>query len=125
MIYLGFVFDFLICAFLPFNSYLVVSDIEDNSIFEVILVGILLDTLFGHFLFNTIILLVLYFITKMIKVKNKYIVFKNIIVFTIYYGLMNSLVVNNMMVFNYVVCLFVQLLYLYISNVLLNSNHNI
>lgn len=122
MIYLGFVFDYFINTFLPINSYFCIANIENNNIFEVIVIGIILDTLLGHYLFNLIIIMFLYFIAKRLKTKKKYKTIQNIIIYSIYFFITNLLFGRNLNIFvEYVFCLFLQLLYLYISNLLINN----
>lgn len=122
MIYLGFVFDYFINTFLPIKSYFCIANIENNNLFEVIVIGIILDALLGHYLFNLVIILSIYLISKKIKTKKKYKIIHNIIIYTVYFFMMNLLFGRNLNIFiEYLFCLFFQLLYLYISNLLINN----
>lgn len=88
MIYWAFVFDFIISSLLPFNSYFVVVDIEKNNLFSIFIVGIFLDFIYGKFLINLIILLLFFLIFKKMKIKKRYLLVKNIIVYIIYFNIM-------------------------------------
>lgn len=81
MIILYFLIDFVICNLLSVFTYFIVIDIDGNSLFDVLSVGILLDCLYGRLFINTILLVVLYYLIRLLKVKNKYRFLKNVLVY--------------------------------------------
>lgn len=121
MIYLGFIFDYFINTFLPINSYLVINNIDNNNIFSILVIGIILDTLFGHIVWNLLILLILYIISKKIKTKKKYLLAKNIIIYSIYFIIMNYPFYNNIIIIDYTISLVIEIIFFYLSNMLLNN----
>ena len=76
MIYLGFILDYLIALFLPIDSYFIIDNLDKNSLFKIVVIGIILDLLYLNNLFNLIILLIFYISLKIIKVKKKYLFLK-------------------------------------------------
>lgn len=84
MIILYFFIDFIICNLLSFFTYFIIIDIDRNNIFDVISVGIILDFLYRRLFINTLILVSLYYVVKVLKVKNKYRLFKNIFLYFIF-----------------------------------------
>lgn len=84
MIILYFFIDFIIGNLLSFFTYFIIVDIDRNNIFDVISVGIILDFLYRRLFINTLILVSLYYVVKVLKVKNKYRLFKNIFLYFIF-----------------------------------------
>lgn len=87
MIYIGFVLDYLLNLMTPLNTYFVIYNIEKNKLIEVIFIGCILDFIYQKYLYNLIILLILYYLSKKIKINKKYNIYKNIIIFLIYFHL--------------------------------------
>ncbi len=122
MIYLGFIFDYAINMFLPISSYFVVNELDDNNLFEVVVVGVLLDTLYGKFFWNLAILLSLYLFFKSIKIKKKYLVYKDLFIYIIYFLLMNVFFgYNANILVSFSISLLLQLVYMYLSGLLVKS----
>lgn len=121
MIYFAFIFDFIISTLLPVNSYFVVCDIEKNNIFSVILIGLFLDLIYGKIFINLLILLLFFLILRRIKIKKKYTLIKNTIIYIIYFNIMffsfNKNFISYFIVF--FTGLFMQLLFLKVSKLLL------
>lgn len=89
MIIIYFIIDYIVMFLLPINTYFIVWNIEKNKIFNVFIVGIIIDILYRKLLLFTCFLLIVYFIFKKIKIKNKYRLLKNIIVYVIIMILLN------------------------------------
>lgn len=122
MIYLGFIFDYAINLFLPISSYFVVNELDDNNLFEVVVIGVLLDTLYGKFFWNLAILLGLYVFSRSIKIKKKYLVYKNVFFYIIYFLLMNILFGYNMNILvSFGSGLLLQLVYMYLVELLVKG----
>lgn len=121
MIYFAFIFDFIVSTLLPVNSYFVVCDIEKNNIFSVILIGLFLDLIYGKIFINLLILLLFFLILRRIKIKKKYTLIKNTIIYIIYFNIMffsfNKNFISYFIVF--FTGLFMQLLFLKVSKLLL------
>lgn len=99
MIYLGLVLDYFINLISPLNSYFIIYNIDKNKFVDVVIVGLILDFIYNKFLFNLIILILLYFLAKIIKVKRKYLIFKNLALFLVYFNL--SYFIFNFYIYNY------------------------
>lgn len=84
MIILYFFIDFIICNLLSFFTYFIIIDIDRNNIFDVISVGIILDFLYKRLFINTLILVSLYYVVKVLKVKNKYRLLKNVFLYLLF-----------------------------------------
>ncbi len=121
MIYIGFVLDFLIVSFLPINTYFVIAELDKNNVLRVILIGLILDLIFKAPFFNVLIFLSIYIVLKILKISKKYIFFKNIVVYLIYFNLTYFLFGHSI---NYLTSFFIsmilQIIYLKLSDVLLN-----
>lgn len=87
MIYIGFVLDYLLNLMTPLSTYFIVYNIEKNKLIDIIFIGSILDFIYQKYICNLVILIVLYYISKNIKINKKYNVYKNIISFIIYFHL--------------------------------------
>lgn len=120
MIYLGFFFDYLIMMFLPINSYFVINDIDKNSFLSVIFIGILLDIMYFKLFINVFILVIFYIVLKIVNVKKKYNLIKNIVLYILYFNVMYFMFGNNG---NYLLMIsmgfILQLIYIKLAKVLL------
>ena len=90
MIILSFILDYIIMVFLPIDTYFIINDIDKNKLFNVFIIGFLLDIMYHKLLINLLLLLFFYFIVKKISIKNKFYYIKNIILFIIYFFLINQ-----------------------------------
>ncbi len=122
MIYLGFILDYLIALFLPIDSYFIIDNLDKNSLFKIVVIGIILDLLYLNNLFNLIILLIFYISLKIIKVKKKYLFLKRIISFLIYFNLMFFMLGFNTKLYFYQlgISFILQIIYMFYSDWLLN-----
>lgn len=120
MIYLGFLFDYLIMLFLPINSYFVVNDLDKNNFLAVLFIGFLLDIMYHRLFINLFILLFLYLVLKIINIKKKNTLIKNLFVYFIYFNIMHFMFGYN---HNYFISIFIglilQLGYIKLSKLLL------
>lgn len=123
MIYLGFIFDYTINTFLPIKTYFITANITNNKLSEVIIIGLIIDILYYHLPFNTIILILLYLTSKKILIRRKYRYLKNILIFTIYFLISNLPYYNITLISTYITSLIIQLIFIKISNLLLNNNY--
>ncbi len=117
MIYIGFVVDYLVMLFLPINSYLVVYEYEKNDIFSIVLIGILLDLMYGKMFLNVFVLLFLYIIMKRFKISRKYDVIKNIFEYIVYYNLLFILSFRSIdtYLFPFISGFIIQIIYMFIN----------
>lgn len=83
MIILYFIIDYIVMLLLPISTCFIVWDIEKNKIFNVFIIGIIVDILYRKLLLFTCFLLSIYYFFKKINVKNKYRFLKNVIVYVI------------------------------------------
>lgn len=122
MIYIGFVFDYFLLFFCPIKTYFIIKDIERNSFFSIIVVGLILDLLYHTIGLNLIILLVIYFLLKIIKIKKKYYYIKEIILYLIYFNLLFFINGFNLNYYIYYLVggFILQIIYIFYSNWLLN-----
>ena len=89
MIIFGFIVDYLFLIALSIDTYFFVKDIDKNKLFSVFVVGMLLDMIYHKIFINLFILVLFYFVVKKMKIKNRYYYLKNIILFIIYFNLLN------------------------------------
>lgn len=87
MIILNFIIDYLIILISPFKTFFVIYDIDNNKVFNVLIVGFILDFLYKTWFWNIIILLIIYLVTRSLQIKKKYYYLKNIILFLIYFNI--------------------------------------
>lgn len=80
MIY-RFIFDYVVCLFTPFNSCLMLFDIDESKIYEVFVIALVLDILFGKIIL-LLYLISLWLLIKKIRVNNCF--FKNLLIFMLY-----------------------------------------
>lgn len=86
MIIIGFLLDYLVMLLFPFNSYFFLYNIEKNKLFSVILVSILLDLMYLNIYF-TVFNLSIYFVVKMLRIKEKYMFYKNIFLYVLFFNI--------------------------------------
>ena len=84
MIIIGFIIDYIVMLLLPINTYFIGHEIDKNKIYNVIIVGIILDIIFSKLFINTIILVSIYLVVKYLNIKNKYYYIKNFIIFSLF-----------------------------------------
>ena len=87
MIYIGFVLDYFLNLMTPLNTYFVIYNIEKNKPIDIMFIGFILDFIYQKYCFNLIILLILYFLSKKIKIKKRYNIYKNIFLLFIYFNI--------------------------------------
>ncbi len=120
MIYIGLILDFLINLFLPINSYFIIGNIDKNKIFYVIVVGIILDILFRRWFLYLVLLLSFYFILKIIKIKKRYRLGVNILVYVVFFNFTYLMFgyVGNYYLWDFIFGLGLQVIYLKVIKVL-------
>lgn len=120
MIYIGLILDFLINLFLPINSYFIIGNIDKNKIFFVIVVGIILDILFRRWFLYLGLLLSFYFILKIIKIKKRYRLGVNILVYVVFFNFTYLMFgyVGNYYLWDFIFGLGLQVIYLKVIKVL-------
>ena len=120
MIYIGLILDFLINLFLPINSYFIIGNIDKNKIFYVIVVGIILDILFRRWFLYLGLLLSFYFILKIIKIKKRYRLGVNILVYVIFFNFTYLMFgyVGNYYLWDFIFGIGLQVIYLKVIKVL-------
>ena len=101
-----FIFDYLISLFTPFNSCLVLFNIDKAKIYQILCIGFISDILFGKFII-LLILIFLWILFKKFSIKNSFI--KNIFILIINYVLL--FVFNKFNMFFAVSCLVFMLFY--------------
>lgn len=90
MIYLNLLFDYLFCNLCGISSYLVLLELDNRRIVDVIICGLIVSFIYGDLLF-LFVLVLLYYLFKLLKFKRKYIVLKNIFIWLIYVLIINIL----------------------------------
>ncbi len=88
MIILSLFIDYFMTCLLPIKTYFIVWELDKNKLASVIIAGIFLDVIFHGYLYNTIILVILYLVLKKLKIKKKYYWPKNLLVFIIYFNIL-------------------------------------
>ncbi len=88
MIILSLLIDYFMTCLLPIKTYFIVLELDKNKLASVIIAGIFLDVIFHGYLYNTIILVILYLVLKKLKIKKKYYWPKNLLVFIIYFNIL-------------------------------------
>ncbi len=88
MIILSLLIDYFMTCLLPIKTYFIVWELDKNKLASVIIAGIFLDVIFHGYLYNTIILVILYLVLKKLKIKKKYYWPKNLLVFIIYFNIL-------------------------------------
>lgn len=123
MIYVSFIIDYLVMSLLPIDSYFIVTDIEKNNLFSILIIGFFLDIIYHKLLLNVFILLFLYFLIKKIDFKKKYSFFKNILIFIIYFNLLYLLSMNsfNNYFSSFIGSFILQIIYIFIKSKLLKE----
>lgn len=88
MIILSLLIDYFMTCLLPIKTYFIALELDKNKLASVIIAGIFLDVIFHEYLYNTIILVILYLVLKKLKIKKKYYWPKNLLVFIIYFNIL-------------------------------------
>ena len=76
--------DYIVCNLCNFNSYFILIELDKRKFIDVVICGLITDLLFGKILFNTLILIIIFLIFKYLKIKNKYLFIKNILIIFVY-----------------------------------------
>ena len=83
MIYVNLLIDYLICNLCGFNSYFIFIELDKRKILDVIICSLIICIFYGDILFCFVMLLI-YFVFKLLKIKNKYIIIKNVLIILTY-----------------------------------------
>lgn len=83
MIYVNLLIDYLICNLCGFNSYFIFIELDKRKLIDVIICSLIICVFYGDILFSFVLLLI-YFIFKLLKFKKKYVVIKNILIILLY-----------------------------------------
>ncbi len=102
MIILSLLIDYFMTCLLPIKTYFIVWELDKNKLASVIIAGIFLDVIFHGYLYNTIILVILYLVLKKLKIKKKYYWPKNLLVFIIYFNILFFLGISPLASYLYV-----------------------
>lgn len=89
MIIKYFIIDYLIMLVSPFNTYFMLYQLDKNKLVDVIIVGLIIGVIYNKILLSIIVLVILYSLFKIIKINKKYMVFKNIMLFILFYYICN------------------------------------
>lgn len=87
MIYLSIILDFLACNFLPINTYFIITNLDEQKMPKIMIIGLLLDFLYKKILCLTIILLFLHLLIKHTRLLKTHKIIKNIFLFVIFFNL--------------------------------------
>lgn len=88
MIIFNVILDFIITLISPFKTYFTIYNIDHNKISFIILTGLFLDLIYRKIFLNTLILLLLFSLFKIIKIPSKRYYLKNILLFLVYFNLL-------------------------------------
>lgn len=111
MIIKYFIIDYLIMLVSPINSYFLLYKLDKNKLLDIIIVGIIMDIIYNKLLISLIVLIMLYSVFKILKINNKYMVLKNIILFILFYFICNFN--NQFNIFYFIVSFILQILFIY------------
>ena len=84
MIYLNLLIDFLFCNLVGVSTYFILIELDKRKIIDVIVCGLVIDFVYGMVFLNTLILIFIYCLFKFLKIKKKYVILKNILIFIVY-----------------------------------------
>ena len=84
MIYVNLLIDYLFCNLIGINTYFILIELDNRKIFDVIACGLVIDFIYGLFIVNTLVLVGIYYLFKLIKIKKKYVILKNILIIVVY-----------------------------------------
>lgn len=112
-------FNTFLDIIMPFNTYFVIYNLDRNSLFDVIVAGIILDIIYKKIIWNVLILVVLYLILKMLKIRRLKRNEINLFVYIIYFNV--CLILFNFNYVNYVTSFFIGLVSYVIFIFIMNS----
>lgn len=84
MIYVNLFIDYIVCNICVFNSYFVLIELDKRKFIDVIICGLVMDLMYGKLLFNTIIIVGVYWLFRWLDVKKRYVILKNILIYGLY-----------------------------------------
>lgn len=118
MIITNFLIDYLVMIFLPIDTYFILNELDNNRIWSIFLIGILVDIMFHKLFLFLFILLSMYLILRKLNIKKKYYYIKNILVYLIFFMIV-SLINNsfNWMLFS--ISFILQIIYMFMYKKLL------
>lgn len=120
MIIVNFLIDYLILIFLPFNTYFIVNEIDKNSLFNVVLIGILLDVMYHKLFINLLLLVLIYLVVKKLSIKKKFYYIKNIVLYFVFFVIVCLVNKNfNDFIINVLLGRFLQFIYMFLYKKLL------
>lgn len=90
MIYLNLLIDYLLCNLCGISSYFILIELDNRKIIDVIICGLVVSLVYGNLLF-LFILVGIYYLFKLLNIKKKYIVLKNIFIIFVYVLIINVL----------------------------------
>lgn len=108
MIIINFIIDYLIMVLLPVNSFFIVNEIDKNNIFNVVIVGILVDIMYHKILAFLLILIILFIVVKKLNIRSKYYYIKNIILYILFF-----IIVGEYKLVDFFISLFIQVIYMF------------
>ena len=90
MIYLNFLIDYLLCNLCGICSYFIFLELDNKRLVDVIICGLVVSFIYGDILFLLVIVFIYYFF-KLLNIKKRYIVLKNILIIIVYVFIVNVL----------------------------------
>lgn len=84
MIYLNLLIDYLFCNLVGINTYFILIQLDKRKLLDVIVCGLVIDFIYGRFIFNTLVLIGVYCLFKLFDIKKKYVILKNILIIFVY-----------------------------------------
>ena len=90
MIFLNLLIDYLFCNLCGIGTYFVLIELDNKKVVDVIICGLVISFIYSDLLF-LFILVFIYYLFKLLKFKNKYIVLKNIFIILVYVLIINLL----------------------------------
>ena len=118
MIYLNFILDYVITLITPYNTYFITNNLSKNKLIDVIIISLIIDSIYFHIPLNTVILPILYLISKKININKKYNIIKNILIFIIYFNMSFFIIdfnINNYLLY-FLIGFITELIYSLITN---------
>lgn len=88
MIIVNFLIDYIVMLLMPFNSCFIVVDLDKCSLFKVLSVSLIVDFIYKKFFLFTLCLLFIRFIFRLFNIKKKYWLFKNVMLYIVFFNVM-------------------------------------
>lgn len=90
MIYLNLLIDYLLCNLCGISSYFILIELDNKKIIDVIICGLVVSFIYGNLLF-LFVLVGIYYLFKLLNLKKKYFILKNVFIIFVYVLIISTL----------------------------------